>query len=152
VNHPVYIYISELVINKLFNIIAELELVFICCLFVLRQFTTFFEYFSTRILPMRLVRIRIQRKIILCQHQFYACTSTRREPSSALMRATCLIAKSTNVSHYLLLFLSICVTQCCRTFLCTRAQFTDAYGGAGATILLLPPPPPPPLNTHYSYY
>jgi hypothetical protein len=27
--------------------------------------------------------------------------------------------------------------QCCPTFLCTRAQFTDAYGGAGATTLLL---------------
>jgi hypothetical protein len=30
-----------------------------------------------------------------------------------------------------------CLDQCCPTFLCTRAQFTDAYGGAGATILLL---------------
>jgi hypothetical protein len=28
-------------------------------------------------------------------------------------------------------------TQCCPTFSCTRAQFTDAYGGAGATTLLL---------------
>jgi hypothetical protein len=45
--------------------------------------------------------------------------------------------------------------QCCPTFLCARAQFTDAYGGAGATtlllllllLLLLPP-----LNTYYSYY
>jgi hypothetical protein len=27
--------------------------------------------------------------------------------------------------------------QCCPTFLCTRAQFTNAYGGAGATKLLL---------------
>jgi hypothetical protein len=27
--------------------------------------------------------------------------------------------------------------QCCPTFLCTRTQFTDAYGGAGATTLLL---------------
>jgi hypothetical protein len=27
--------------------------------------------------------------------------------------------------------------QCCPTFLCTRAKFTDAYGGAGATTLLL---------------
>jgi hypothetical protein len=27
--------------------------------------------------------------------------------------------------------------QCCPTFLCTRAQFTDAYGGAGPTTLLL---------------
>jgi hypothetical protein len=27
--------------------------------------------------------------------------------------------------------------QCCPTFLCTRAQFTDAYGGAGASTLLL---------------
>jgi hypothetical protein len=27
--------------------------------------------------------------------------------------------------------------QCCPTFLCTRAYFTDAYGGAGATTLLL---------------
>jgi hypothetical protein len=27
--------------------------------------------------------------------------------------------------------------QCCPTFLCTRAQFTDAYGGGGATTLLL---------------
>jgi hypothetical protein len=27
--------------------------------------------------------------------------------------------------------------QCCPTFLCTRAQFTDAYGGAGATTPLL---------------
>jgi hypothetical protein len=27
--------------------------------------------------------------------------------------------------------------QSCPTFLCTRAQFTDAYGGAGATTLLL---------------
>jgi hypothetical protein len=27
--------------------------------------------------------------------------------------------------------------QCCPTFFCTRAQFTDAYGGAGATTLLL---------------
>jgi hypothetical protein len=37
-----------------------------------------------------------------------------------------------------------CLEQCCPTFLCTRAQFTDAYGGAGATtlllLLLLPPP------------
>jgi hypothetical protein len=44
------------------------------------------------------------------------------------------------------------VEQCCPTFLCTRAQFTDAYGGAGTTTLLLlllllpPPPPPPPLQ------
>jgi hypothetical protein len=29
------------------------------------------------------------------------------------------------------------VNQCCPTFLCTRAQFTDAYGGASATTLLL---------------
>jgi hypothetical protein len=55
--------------------------------------------------------------------------------------------------------------QCCPTFLCTRAQFSDAYGGAGATLLLLLPPPPPPLlllllllllppplNMYYSYY
>jgi hypothetical protein len=27
--------------------------------------------------------------------------------------------------------------QCCPTFLCTWAQLTDAYGGAGATTLLL---------------
>jgi hypothetical protein len=27
--------------------------------------------------------------------------------------------------------------QCCPAFLCTRAQFTDAYGGACATTLLL---------------
>jgi hypothetical protein len=27
--------------------------------------------------------------------------------------------------------------QCCPTFLCIRAQFTDAYGDAGATTLLL---------------
>jgi Ca2+/Na+ antiporter len=47
--------------------------------------------------------------------------------------------------------------QCCPTFVCTRAQFTDAYGGAGATtllllLLLLPLLPPPPLNTYYYYY
>jgi hypothetical protein len=29
--------------------------------------------------------------------------------------------------------LEILIHQCCPTFLCTRAQFTDAYGGAGAT-------------------
>jgi hypothetical protein len=40
--------------------------------------------------------------------------------------------------------------QCCPTFLCTRAQFTDAYGGAGANTLLLLLLPP--LNTYYSYY
>jgi hypothetical protein len=45
---------------------------------------------------------------------------------------------------------TVTVDQCCPTFLCTRAQFTDAYGGAGATTLLLPPPPP--LNTYYYYY
>jgi hypothetical protein len=28
-----------------------------------------------------------------------------------------------------------CLDQCCPTFLCTRAQFTDAYGGAGDTTL-----------------
>jgi hypothetical protein len=33
--------------------------------------------------------------------------------------------------------MSLTVDQCCPTFLCTRAQFTDAYGGAGATTLLL---------------
>jgi hypothetical protein len=38
--------------------------------------------------------------------------------------------------------------QCCPTFLCTRAQFTDAYGGAGATTLLLLLLP---LNTYYYY-
>jgi hypothetical protein len=31
----------------------------------------------------------------------------------------------------------VLLDQCCPTFLCTRAQFTDAYGGAGATTLLL---------------
>jgi hypothetical protein len=35
--------------------------------------------------------------------------------------------------------------QCCPTFLCTRVQFTDAYGGAGATTLLLL------LHHHYRY-
>jgi hypothetical protein len=33
--------------------------------------------------------------------------------------------------------LTDCLHQCCPTFLCTWAQFTDAYGGAGATTLLL---------------
>jgi hypothetical protein len=55
------------------------------------------------------------------------------------------------IPHYL--------DQPCPTFLCTRAQFTDAYGGAGATILLLllllllllQLLPPPPLNTYYTY-
>jgi hypothetical protein len=32
---------------------------------------------------------------------------------------------------------AVTLKQCCPTFLCTRAQFTDAYGGAGATTLLL---------------
>jgi hypothetical protein len=32
---------------------------------------------------------------------------------------------------------NITVDQCCPTFIRTRAQFTDAYGGAGATTLLL---------------
>jgi hypothetical protein len=30
-----------------------------------------------------------------------------------------------------------CLEQCYPAFLCTRAQFTDAYGRAGATTLLL---------------
>jgi hypothetical protein len=34
-------------------------------------------------------------------------------------------------------FHSHTLQQCCPTFLCTRAQFADAYGGAGATTLLL---------------
>jgi hypothetical protein len=42
--------------------------------------------------------------------------------------------------------------QCCPTFLCTRAQFTDAYGGAGATTLLLLLLLLLPLNTYYYYY
>jgi hypothetical protein len=32
---------------------------------------------------------------------------------------------------------TIPLDQRCPTFLCTRAEFTDAYGGAGATTLLL---------------
>jgi hypothetical protein len=45
-----------------------------------------------------------------------------------------------------MLRISYCLEQCCPTFLCTRAQFTDAYGGAGATTLLLLLPPPPPCT------
>jgi hypothetical protein len=48
------------------------------------------------------------------------------------------------------------IHQCCPAFLCPRAQFTDAYEGAGATtlllLLLLLLPPPPPFNTYYFYY
>jgi hypothetical protein len=41
------------------------------------------------------------------------------------------------LSNSLLLFCTRIAWQCCPTFLCTRAQFTDAYGDAGATTLLL---------------
>jgi hypothetical protein len=52
-----------------------------------------------------------------------------------------------NPAHTACLLYSITLEQCCPPFLCTRAQFTDAYGGAGATTLLLLLPPP--LNTYY---
>jgi hypothetical protein len=51
------------------------------------------------------------------------------------------------------------IEQCCPTFLCTRAQFIDAYGGAGATTLLLlllllvvVVVVVVPLNTYYYYH
>jgi hypothetical protein len=76
-----------------------------------------------------------------CNHRGQAVTDSRQGGTTQLCYGLELITRCYEVD---------CLGQCCPTFLCTRAQFTDAYGGAGATTLLLLPPPP--LNTYYSYY
>jgi hypothetical protein len=82
--------------------------------------------------------------VYLRRYIMYVCTYTQDNGENVFLKTRELTESA---------LCSVSLVQCCPTFLCTRAQFTDAYGGVGATTLvLLLLLPPPPLNTYYYYY